>query len=50
MREVCKYFTESKFIKLINNNIFQTLKPRKYARNSRDNPWQLTFETINNFV
>ena len=44
MSEVCKYFTESKFIKLINNNIFQTLKPRKYGRNSRDNPWQLTFD------
>ena len=47
MSEVCKYFTESKFIKLINNNIFQTLKPRKYGRNSRDNPWQLTFEFCN---
>ena len=47
MSEVCRYFTESKFIKLINNNIFQTLKPRKYGRNSRDNPWQLTFEFCN---
>ena len=44
MSEVCKYFTESKFIKLINNNIFKTLRPRKYGKNARDNPWQLTFE------
>ena len=42
--EICNYFTESKFLKMINNNIFQTLKPRKYGRNSRDNPWQLTFD------
>ena len=42
--EICNYFTESKFLKIINNNIFQTLKPRKYGRKSRDNPWQLTFD------
>ena len=47
MAEICKYFTESKFIKMINNNIFKTLKPRKYGRNARDNPWQLSFNFQN---
>lgn len=40
MSEVCKNFSESKFLKMINNNIFKTLKPKQYGR-TRDNPWQL---------
>ncbi len=43
LSEVCKYFTNSKFLKVINNSIFKTLKPRKYGRNVKDihPPWQL---------
>ena len=50
MREICRYFSESKFIKMINNDIFRTLKPRKYGRNSLKTihpPWQLTFNFQN---
>ena len=43
MSECCKYFSESKFVKMINNNVFKTLKPRIYNR-TRDNPWQLKFQ------
>ena len=41
----CKYFSNSKFLKLINNSIFKTLKPKKYGR-SRDNPWQLKLDLV----
>ena len=44
LSEVCRYFTNSKFLKLINNSIFKTIKPRKYGRKALDihPPWQLT--------
>lgn len=43
LSEICKYFTNSKFLKVINNGIFKTLKRRKYGRNVKDihPPWQL---------
>ena len=46
MSEMCKYFSESKFIKMINNDIFRTLKPRKYGRNQKNiyPPWQLRLD------
>ena len=47
--EICNYFTESKFLKIINNNIFQTLNPRKYGRKSRDNPWHIDIIVYNFF-
>ena len=40
MSEICNYFSDSKFLKMINNNIFKTIKP--INRNKiRDNPCQL---------
>ena len=42
---MCNYFSNSKFLKMINNNIFKTLKTRKYYR-CRDNPWQLKLNLL----
>ena len=46
LSEMCKYFSNSKFLKMINNGIFKTLKPRKYGRSVTDRhpPWQLTLK------
>ena len=46
MSEMCKYFSESKFIKMINNDIFRTLKPKRYGRKQKNRypPWQLRLD------
>ena len=45
--ENCRYFSDSKFIKMLNNNLFKTLKVRKYGRHKKEYthpPWQLTLD------
>jgi len=40
LSDICQYFSDSKFLKMINNYIFKTIKPI-YRNRTRDNPWQL---------